>query len=98
MACSVCNSPNHNARTCPHEGKRKPVAAHIPKSKRCMCCGQYGYTIVRHHTRGRSNDTDALDVCVDCHLQCGHEGNWQNLPIKPRVCRILDRDSFWRAA
>jgi hypothetical protein len=98
MACGVCNSQTHNARTCPYNGKRKRVAVHIPKSKRCECCGQYGYIIERHHTRGRSDDSDALDVCRRCHLHCCHGGNWQHLPIKPRVCRFMDRDSFWRAA
>ena len=98
MACGICNSQAHNARTCPHNGKRIAVARAVPKSKRCECCGQYGYEIVRHHTRGRSDDSDALDVCNGCHLHCCHGGNWQNLPIKPRVCRFMSRDSFWRAA
>lgn len=96
MACSVCESQNHNIRTCPYEGQRIPVGLGIPKSKRCECCGQYGYDIHRHHTRGRADDSDYLDVCRDCHLHCCHDGNTRILPRKPRVCRILNRASWWR--
>ncbi len=75
----------------------KAVRPDRQKSKRCQCCGQYGYAIESHHTRGRAEDSDRLDVCVDCHLRCCHDGNWHNLPIKPRVCRIMGRKSYWRA-
>jgi ribosomal protein L31 len=98
MACGVCNSQTHNVRTCPYEGKRRPVGRGIPKSNRCECCGQYGYVIHRHHTRGRADDSDYLDVCNGCHLHCCHDGNTRVLARKPRVCRFMNRDSFWRAA
>lgn len=53
MACSVCGKVSHNSVTCPHEKPRAPV--HGRRASRCACCGQYGYSIERHHTRGRSN-------------------------------------------
>jgi hypothetical protein len=29
-------------------------------------------------------------------LFCCHDGDFQNLGIKPRDCRVLNRTSFWR--
>ena len=77
-------------------GPRIPARSEIPKSKRCQCCGQYGYPIERHHTRGRSDPNDYLDVCRDCHLRCGHDGHLKNLAVKPRYCRVLGGASWWR--
>lgn len=96
MACGVCGALKHNAVTCPYNAKRIGFSSTNQKSKRCECCGQAGYSIERHHTKGRGNNSDYLDVCKDCHLECGHQGHFQNLPIKPRVCRILNRESYWR--
>jgi hypothetical protein len=94
MPCSICGKEGHNAANCPYDGNRVSVAGD-KKQKRCECCGQYGYDIERHHTRGRSDDSDYLDVCFDCHLECCHDGDFQNLPIKPRYCRILDATCHW---
>ena len=98
MACFYCGAENHDIRNCRYAAKRKPFPKGYKYSKRCQCCGQYGYDIQLHHSRGRGdNHPDvALEMCVDCHLQCGHDGSWQNLPIKPAVCRILGRRSYWR--
>lgn len=95
MACGVCGTIGHNIATCSYNAKRVNFPSASRKSKRCECCGQYGYKIQRHHTRGRGNDLDYLDVCSDCHIECCHGGHYQNLPIKPRVCRVLDRKSYW---
>lgn len=97
MPCVVCGRAGHNIKTCVYEAKRVRVAPEIAKSKRCECCGSYRYPIQRHHTRGRGNASDFLDLCGDCHLHCGHEGNMQNLPIKPRFCRITGNNSRWRS-
>ena len=40
-------------------------------------------------------DSDYLDVCLDCHLKCCHLGDFQTPAIKPRVCRITDKTSYW---
>lgn len=97
MACSYCGREGHNVTTCPHCKERAPFSASRRKSKRCQCCGQYGYDIHTHHSRGRSVNSisAALDLCTDCHLQCGHEGDNRNPPIKPQVCRITGRKSYW---
>jgi hypothetical protein len=96
MACRVCGKNEHNVLRCPLAGQRIRFSTSIRKSKRCECCGQYGYSIERHHTRGRSDPSDYLDVCHDCHLECGHGGNWKNAPMKPRKCWVLGGDSYWR--
>lgn len=96
MPCGVCGNYGHNSKTCLYIAKRTRLATHIPKSKRCQCCGQYGYATQRHHTKARGDDSDFLDLCFDCHLRCGHNGNFQNLPTKPRVCKYSGNVSYWR--
>lgn len=93
--CSVCDSSNHDRRNCPHDGRRIPFSGTIPRSGLCECCGRYRGK-QRHHTRGRSDDSDFLDLCGPCHLHCGHRGNFQNLPVKPRYCVITGRTASWR--
>ena len=93
MACSYCGKEGHNVTTCPYANER--VDCGPAESATCECCGKRRDT-VRHHTRGRGSCDDYLDVCRDCHLTCCHEGNWQNLGIKPRICRITGKPSAWR--
>ena len=94
MPCGVCGAIGHNARSCAHDAPRLRLRSG-KKSRRCECCGQYGYDVQRHHTRGRGDDSDYLDVCCDCHLTCCHSGNFKNIGKKPRVCRIMDRAAYW---
>lgn len=96
MSCGVCGKFGHNVKTCVYNAKRSRVAPEIAKSKRCECCGNYGYIIERHHTKGRADNSDFLDLCKDCHLQCGHGGNFHNLPKKPRICTYTSETSYWR--
>jgi hypothetical protein len=94
QACSVCGVPGHNSASCPHNGVRVNFSRSIPKSRRCECCGRRTKAH-RHHTRGRSDDSDFLDVCTDCHLTCCHDGDFNNIGVKPRVCRVMNRKSSW---
>lgn len=93
--CSVCDSTYHDRRSCPHDGPRISFSRSIPMAATCECCGEYP-AAQRHHTRGRSDDTDKLDVCATCHLHCGHKGHWQNFPVKPRTCVVTDAPASWR--
>lgn len=97
MPCSCCGSINHNIRTCPHMLERKTF--NRKAKKRCQCCGRYGQIIHQHHCKGRNHNGDetAMDLCSDCHLECAHQGFWGNIGIKPQVCRIYEKISFWRA-
>ena len=95
--CGLCGGAGHDRRTCPHDGERAKFPRSIPKSRSCQCCGSSRYGIQRHHTRGRSSLSDFLDVCGDCHLECCHDGHFQNIGKKPQVCCISGRRSVWRA-
>ena len=93
--CGACGRGGHDRRTCPYEGKRVSFDRSIPKGHQCECCGSSRYETQRHHTRGRANPSDFLDVCFDCHLTCCHGGHFQNLGVKPRVCRETGNRSVW---
>src|SRR5215831_4250082 len=84
----------HNQTTCSYNGERVTFSGAIPRSPLCECCGKHAKTH-RHHTRGRADDSDFLDICTDCHLTCCHDGDFYTIGIKPRVCRIKNRKSFW---
>ena len=77
MPCRLCGRAGHNRATCPD-------AAAI--SKRCQCCGQYGYTIVR---------SSVLDACSDCQEMCCYVGHRSRSARKPRVCQVLGQPAYW---
>jgi len=60
------------------------------------CCGQTRYEAQRHHPRGRADASDRLDLCGDCHIECGHDGHYGNPPRRPLICRVMNRPSAWR--
>jgi hypothetical protein len=95
--CQGCGSNRHDRRTCPHTNRRMGFSKSIAKSNRCECCGSSRSWIERHHTRGGSNRSDFLDMCFDCHLLCGHGGDFRNLANKPQLCRISGSLSYWCA-
>jgi hypothetical protein len=94
--CCACGRVGHNRNNCPCTEPRAHFSQSVPKSRRCQCCGQYRYETQRHHPRGRADASDRLDLCGDCHLECGHDGHFQNPARKPQVCRIMNRRSAWR--
>lgn len=94
MSCGICSCEGHNRATCPYDGPRLTIAG--AKSAVCECCGRRGRRIERHHTRGRSDASDYLDICRTCHLECGHRGDFNNLPLKPRICSFTGKASYWR--
>jgi hypothetical protein len=94
--CGACGQAGHDRRTCPHDGPRLNFSRSLPRGRRCQCCASPRYEMQRHHTRGRSNLSDFLDVCLDCHLECCHDGDFRNLGRKPRTCRQTGNISAWR--
>ena len=94
--CGACGRAGHNRTNCPYTGQRCHFSRSIPKSRRCQCCGQFRYGTQCHHSRGRADASARLDVCGDCHIECGHDGHYQNPARKPHVCRIMNRPSAWR--
>jgi hypothetical protein len=95
--CGACGRRGHTRTNCPYAGPRVNFSRSIPKSRRCECCGQSRYETQRHHPRGRANASDRLDLCGDCHIHCGHDGDYQKSARRPRVCRIMNRPSAWCA-
>lgn len=98
MSCSRCGKDGHNVTTCPSAKERMPYSQSRKKLKRCQCCGRYGEETQTHHSRGRSVNSikTAIDLCIDCHIECGHDGDFNCPPIKPQVCRITGKTSYWR--
>ena len=86
--CGACGRPGQDRRTCSHTGPRVSFSPAIPRSRRCQRCGRSRQGTERHHTQGRTSISSYLDVCDDCHLACGHEGDFRNFAIKPQFCRI----------
>lgn len=39
------------------------------------------------HYAGRGDDSKGMEICLPCHLHCGHEGHFQNFAIRPKFCR-----------
>jgi hypothetical protein len=95
MPCGICGKWRHNTATCPHNTKHKRMVQATKKGKRCQCCGQYGNAVQEHHIGSPSEDKDNLAICFDCHLECCHSGDFHNIGNRPRVCQIMNRDSFW---
>lgn len=92
--CSACGKTTHTISNCPKVGPR----AHFrgdPLSAICECCGQYAAE-QRHHPNGRADNSDRLDLCRDCHLHCGHKGDWMGFAVKPRICVFTGGVSAWR--
>ena len=48
--------------------KRTRIEPEIFKSKRCECCGYYGYSIQRHNTRNFAKTTRTVRYKNDCPL------------------------------
>jgi len=94
--CGACGRSGHTRTNCPYSGPRVNFSRSIPKTRRCECCGQSRYETQLHHPRGRADASDRLDLCGDCHIECGHDGHYQNPGRKPHTCRVINRPSAWR--
>lgn len=84
--CSICDRLNHDARNCPFDGRRERL--YVVKTGRCECCGRRVGMTEGHHYGGRGDGSKGKELCGPCHLHCGHGGNFRNLGINPRYCRL----------
>jgi hypothetical protein len=41
-----------------------------------------------HHWGGRADDSKSKEMCIECHVHCGHNGHTRNFAINPRYCRL----------
>jgi hypothetical protein len=85
LHCSDCGRSGHTARNCPVTGQR--VALRKEKTGNCGCCGRRFRSTQLHHYAGRGLER-GKEMCLPCHLQCGHDGNWKLGPFNPRYCRL----------
>lgn len=86
--CSGCGRGGHNARNCPYTGERRAFSTDVVKTGWCECCGYWFAKTHLHHWRGRADDSRSMEMCPECHVQCGHDGHTRNFAIKPRYCRV----------
>jgi hypothetical protein len=85
--CSGCDSASHTSATCPHIGERHHFLSDIEKIGECQCCGGRFPKTQLHHYGGRGDNSKAKEMCLLCHVQCGHEGHFHNKAINPYYCR-----------
>jgi len=86
--CSECGRTNHDARKCPYTGQRRNFPSEVVKTGWCECCGYWFAQTQLHHWGGRADDSRSMEMCIECHVHCGHNGHTQNFAIKPRYCRV----------
>jgi hypothetical protein len=85
LHCSVCDSTSHTARNCPITGPR--VRLKMEKTGDCGCCGRRFASTQLHHYAGRGLER-GREMCLPCHLHCGHGGHWKIAPTNPQYCRL----------
>lgn len=84
--CSLCDREGHDARNCTRRGERLPIPSWLEKSGRCECCEQRFRNTYWHHYAGRGVDK-WMEMCLECHVNCGHNGHTQNDAVRPYYCR-----------
>jgi len=86
VRCGHCGLA-HTTRSCPRVGERRNFSSAIEKTGWCECCDQWFPKTQLHHYAGRCDDSKGMEMCLPCHLHCGHEGHFQNFAIRPKFCR-----------
>jgi hypothetical protein len=85
--CGTCGKVGHDTRTC-SQNAAKRVRLRIAKTGWCSCCHRRFRRTEAHHYAGPADGTKGLEMCGTCHLVCGHGGDWQNMGINPRYCKL----------
>jgi hypothetical protein len=85
--CGTCGKTGHDTRNC-YQNPAKRVRLRIKKTGRCSCCNRRTRRTEAHHYAGPADGAKGREMCGDCHLDCGHGGDWQNMAINPRYCRL----------
>jgi hypothetical protein len=86
--CSQCGRPSHTAASCPFVGRRHRFSSAIEKTGWCECCSDWFPNTQLHHWGGRADDSKSKEMCIECHVHCGHNGHTRNFAINPRYCRL----------
>ena len=85
--CGTCGKAGHDTRSC-SQNPAKRVRLRIKKTGRCSCCKRRFRRTEAHHYAGPADGNKGREMCGTCHLVCGHGGDWQNMGINPRYCRL----------
>ena len=85
--CGTCGKAGHDTRNC-SQNPAKRVRLRIKKTGRCSCCKRRFRRTEAHHYAGPADGNKGREMCGTCHLACGHGGDWQNMGINPRYCRL----------
>jgi len=86
--CSLCGREGHDARICTRRGERRPIPAWLDKTGWCECCERRFKNTYWHHYAGRGVDK-WMEMCLRCHVNCGHNGHTQNDAVRPMYCRNM---------
>jgi hypothetical protein len=84
--CGICGKTVHDARRCPQNAAKR-TRLRIVKTGQCSCCGGRFRRTAAHHYAGPADGTRGREMCLRCHLLCGHGGDFQNMAVNPRYCR-----------
>jgi hypothetical protein len=84
--CSLCDREGHDARDCTRRGERRAIPSWLEKSGWCECCDERFKQTYWHHYAGRGVDK-WMEMCLECHVNCGHNGHTQNDAVRPLYCR-----------
>lgn len=85
--CSICDRVGHDARTCSQDPAKR-VRLRMVKTGWCSCCKRRFRRTEAHHYAGPANGNKGREMCGTCHLVCGHDGDYRNMALNPRYCRL----------
>jgi hypothetical protein len=85
--CSICDRVGHDARTCSQDPAKR-ARLRIVKTRWCSCCKRRYRRTEAHHYAGPANGNKGREMCGTCHLVCGHAGDYRNMAVNPRYCRL----------
>jgi hypothetical protein len=85
--CGTCGKNGHDTRNC-LQNPAKRVRLRMKKTGRCTCCNRRSRNTEAHHYAGPADGNKGREMCGSCHLHCGHCGDYRNMAINPRYCRL----------
>lgn len=85
--CGICDRAGHDARTCSQDPAKR-VRLQMVKTGRCSCCKSRFRRTEAHHYAGPAEGNKGREMCGTCHLVCGHGGDYRNMAVNPRYCRL----------
>lgn len=65
----------------------------VEKTGWCVCCRYRFARTHLHHDAGRADDSKAMEMCPECHVQCGHGGHTRGDLLLSRQMASENRDA-----